>query len=276
MARLEKLMQSPDLALRCFSSVFIVAAILSGIYFGGIFWRIVASVAAMVSLWEYYKLLSVKCDLLSPLLIMLSGAFILAGSMLDMTYASLLCTITCVIFVELLIEIIRRQTYGSSKALINIGATVSGLVYVILPWAFMIIIRTHDIGQTFLTMLFLCTWACDVAAYFVGSSFGKHLLCENVSPKKTWEGFWGGAFFSLVCGCLTAYVFHFPLMPAALMGLLFGIAGQLGDLGESLLKREAGVKDSGHIIPGHGGMLDRFDSILVNATIVFLMLEIIG
>ena len=101
-----------------------------------------------------------------------------------------------------------------------------------------------------------------------------------MSPHKTWEGFAGGAAASLMCGGLLALIFSlifsFPPLPLLLLGLLCGVAGQLGDLGESVLKREAGVKDTGNIIPGHGGMLDRFDSILVNGTLAFVIFELVG
>ena len=134
--------------------------------------------------------------------------------------------------------------------------------------------RRH--GAMFLLTLFFCTWCCDVAAYFTGSHFGRTPLCSQVSPHKTWEGFAGGAAASLMCGGLLALIFSFPPLPLLLLGLLCGVAGQLGDLGESVLKREAGVKDTGNIIPGHGGMLDRFDSILVNGTLAFVIFELVG
>lgn len=266
---------SPDLSLRAFSSIFVVAAILGGIIAGGVVWSAIVFVAAMLSLWEFYKLLSVKHDI-SPWLIMASGAFVLLGASLDMSLTSILCAISFIVFVSLFLEVMRRQISGESFALQNMGATIVGIAYVILPWSFMIIIRTRELGAMFLITLFFCTWCCDVAAYFVGSNMGRNLLCERVSPKKTWEGFIGGAAASLLCGGVLALVFSFPPIPLLLMGLLCGIAGQLGDLGESVLKREAGVKDSGSIIPGHGGLLDRFDSILVNATLAFLIFEIIG
>jgi phosphatidate cytidylyltransferase len=124
--------------------------------------------------------------------------------------------------------------------------------------------------------LFLCTWSCDVAAFLTGKRFGANLLCESVSPKKTWEGFGGGVAGSLACSALLALLFRFPPLPMLLLGLLCGVAGQLGDLGESILKREAGVKDSGSLIPGHGGFLDRFDSILINASLAFLIFEVLA
>ncbi len=276
MAKLKDLLSSsPDLSLRTFSSVFIVVAVIGGITVGGTVWNTIVFLIAMMSLWEFYKLLATKHDI-SPWLIMASGAFILIGAALNMTLTAILCTISSILFVTLFLEVVRRQVSGESFALQNMGATIAGIAYVILPWSFMIIIRTRELGALFLITLFFCTWSCDVAAYFVGSNLGKNLLCSKVSPKKTWEGFFGGAAASFLCGGVLALFFSFPPLPLLLMGLLCGVAGQLGDLGESVLKREAGVKDTGSIIPGHGGLLDRFDSILVNATLAFAIFEIIG
>lgn len=266
---------SPDLPLRAFSSVFIVAVLISGILLGGAVWCIVASVIAMLSLLEFYKLLHTQHDI-SPWLILLSGAFILLGASVDMSLSAMLCSISMIVFIALFLEVTRRQVTTESHALVNMGATIAGIAYVVLPWSFMIIIRSRELGMLFLITLFCCTWSCDVAAYFVGSHLGRHLLCDKVSPHKTWEGFFGGAAASFLCGGVLALAFSFPPLPLLLMGLLCGVAGQLGDLGESVLKREAGVKDSGNLIPGHGGLLDRFDSILVNGTLAFVIFELIG
>ena len=266
---------SPDLPLRSFSSVFIVAVLIGGILLGGAVWCIVASVIAMLSLLEFYKLLHTQHDI-SPWLILLSGAFILLGASVDMSLSAMLCSISMIVFIALFLEVTRRQVTTESHALVNMGVTIAGIAYVVLPWSFMIIIRSRELGMLFLITLFCCTWSCDVAAYFVGSHLGRHLLCDKVSPHKTWEGFFGGAAASFLCGGVLALAFSFPPLPLLLMGLLCGVAGQLGDLGESVLKREAGVKDSGNLIPGHGGLLDRFDSILVNGTLAFVIFELIG
>jgi phosphatidate cytidylyltransferase len=266
---------SPDLPLRALSSIFIVLILIGGILIGGAVWSIVVFIIAMLSLWEYYRLLH-TCHDISPWLILLSGAFILLGASLDMSLSAMLCSISMVVFISLFMEVTRRQVTSESFALVNMGATIAGIAYVVLPWSFMILIRSRDLGMLFLITLFCCTWSCDVAAYFVGSHLGRHLLCDKVSPHKTWEGFFGGAAASLLCGGVLALVFSFPPLPLLLMGLLCGVAGQLGDLGESVLKREAGVKDTSNIIPGHGGFLDRFDSILVNGTLAFVIFELIG
>ncbi|NLX84492.1 MAG: phosphatidate cytidylyltransferase [Synergistaceae bacterium] len=265
----------PDLPQRAFSGIFIVLIILGGIIQGGLVWNAVVFVAAMLSLWEFYKLLSTKHNI-SPWLIMLSGAFILIGASSEMSLTAILCSISAIVFIALFLEIVRRQVHAESSALENMGATIVGIAYVILPWSFLILIRSRQLGSLFLITLFLCTWSCDVAAYIVGSRLGRNLMCEKISAKKTWEGFFGGAAASLFCGGLLALIFSFPPLPLVLMGLLCGVAGQLGDLGESVLKREAGVKDTGSLIPGHGGLLDRFDSILVNGTLAFVIFELIG
>ena len=272
----EFLNSSPDIQLRAFSSVFIVLAIMGGVILGGFVWDVIASAAALFSLWEFYKLQSPRVHS-SPLLVMGAAVFILFGTSLGlMDLTAILCSISAVAFIALFLEVMRRQVSGESDALASVGATVGGIVYIVLPWTFMMLIRAREHGAMFLLTLFFCTWCCDVAAYFTGSHFGRTPLCSQVSPHKTWEGFAGGAAASLMCGGLLALIFSFPPLPLLLLGLLCGIAGQLGDLGESVLKREAGVKDTGNIIPGHGGMLDRFDSILVNGTLAFVIFELVG
>ena len=272
----EFLRSSPDLQLRAFSSVFIVLAVVGGIMLGGHVWSAIVILIAMFSLWEFHKLQLSRLSA-SPVLIMISGLFILLGTAFGlMSIATILCSISAIAFIALFLEVLKRQVSGESNALVTMGATVAGIAYVVLPWSFMILIRSRELGAMFLITLFFCTWSCDVAAYFVGNHLGRNLLCSQVSPHKTWEGFLGGAAASFMCGGLLALIFSFPPMPLLLMGLLCGIAGQLGDLGESVLKREAGVKDTGSIIPGHGGLLDRFDSILVNGTLAFVIFELIG
>jgi phosphatidate cytidylyltransferase len=183
---------------------------------------------------------------------------------------------TMVALAVLFTEIVRRQSTGHSYALWNMGGTLSGLVYIILPWSFMILLRSHSHGRQYLLTIFFCTWCCDVGAYLVGTTFGETPLCDKVSPAKSWEGFLGGVLTSIICGSLLPVIFDVAPLPLALLGALCGVAGQVGDLAESVLKREAKVKDTGNFIPGHGGFLDRFDSILINATLTFFIIEVIG
>ena len=131
-------------------------------------------------------------------------------------------------------------------------------------------------GYTVIAM-FASIWVCDSAAYFAGRAFGRHRLFERVSPNKTWEGAVAG-FIGALAAFQVARIVCLPYMTvlqAAVCGVIVGCCGQIGDLAESLLKRDAGVKDSSAIIPGHGGVLDRFDSLLFVAPLVFVYLDFI-
>lgn len=125
--------------------------------------------------------------------------------------------------------------------------------------------------------LFVAIWTCDSAAYFAGRAFGRHKLFERVSPNKTWEGAIAGFIFAIGTFLLAREVVlpYLSLSGAIVCGAIVGVFGQIGDLAESLLKRDAGVKDSSSLIPGHGGVLDRFDSLLFVSPLVFLYLDFI-
>ncbi len=138
-------------------------------------------------------------------------------------------------------------------------------------------LRVHG-GTAWVVLAFVVTWANDTFAYFAGIFFGKHPLYEKVSPKKTWEGFAGGAFGS-VAGALViraTMLPELPLLHTLLLGAGAAVLGPLGDFTESLLKRAAGVKDSSRLIPGHGGLLDRIDALLFVVPWVYLFVLLLG
>lgn len=129
-----------------------------------------------------------------------------------------------------------------------------------------------DEGPAFVVLALMLSWLSDTGAYFAGRFLGKHKLYEAVSPKKTVEGALGGLAFAIV-GALLAHFFYLkslPLTDGLVLAVVAGAIGQAGDLGESLLKRSVGVKDSGGIVPGHGGILDRVDALLVTGTLTYL------
>ena len=125
--------------------------------------------------------------------------------------------------------------------------------------------------------IFASIWMCDTAAYFGGSTFGKHPLFERVSPKKTWEGAVFGFIFSVLTMIAAKILLlgYLAFQHALVLGVLIGIFGQVGDLIESRLKRDVGVKDSSTLIPGHGGLYDRFDSLVYISPIVYLYIDFI-
>ena len=136
-----------------------------------------------------------------------------------------------------------------------------------------------DAGSAGLIMTtFLTVWICDTCAYLLGMAFGRHNLMPSVSPKKTWEGAIGGFLGAVLSFWAASYWLlpGFGVYNALLLGAIIGVIGQIGDLAESKIKRDAAVKDSSNIIPGHGGLLDRFDSILfvIPAVLIYLLFYI--
>jgi phosphatidate cytidylyltransferase len=134
---------------------------------------------------------------------------------------------------------------------------------------------SHEYRPESLVYFFMLIWASDTGAYFAGRAFGRRKLFERVSPKKTWEGFIGGAVLSMVVAAVLASITFFPDLKVWLgMSIVAVVMGTYGDLVESLLKRNVGVKDSGTLLPGHGGVLDRFDSILLASPFLFVYLKL--
>ncbi len=187
---------------------------------------------------------------------------------------------------------------GRKNSVLNFSASLSGIFYISLPMVSMIMLRNFN-GVTsifpegtysyfaswaysdfaWLVLLVLSAiWICDSAAYFGGMAMGKHKLFERVSPKKTWEGaLWG--FVGAVAGSYflgEAILPEHPSFLTIIIGIVAGVFGQIGDLGESLLKRDAGIKDSSNFFPGHGGFLDRFDSVLFVFPILTAALILFG
>ncbi len=159
----------------------------------------------------------------------------------------------------------------------NIAATLLGIVYVALPLSLLCYIPSvGGAWQPWVMISFVfIIWANDVFAYLVGMTFGRHRLCERLSPNKSWEGFFGGLAGAVGMGLGAAYFLHADPWHWAGLALVAAVAGVLGDLVESMFKRSAQVKDSGRAIPGHGGVLDRFDALLLAAPFVFVYMVLV-
>ena len=156
----------------------------------------------------------------------------------------------------------------SPTPIANIATTFMGMIYVALPMAALLYIPQLLIGKwsAWAMMAFLSIiWINDIFAYLVGITLGKHRLCERISPKKSWEGFFGGLVGAVGAALLFGHLFEGNLLVWGGLGLVTALAGVAGDLVESLIKREVDVKDSGKMMPGHGGFLDRFDALFVAA-----------
>jgi len=175
-------------------------------------------------------------------------------------------------FLPFIIEIYRKKP----EPLKNIAFTILPIFYIALPLALLNLINDknaiHFLGfPIFLTGYFILTWSYDTGAYLYGKQWGKHKLFERISPKKTWEGTIGGSAIALLIATgLFFLVKEIKLVDWLALTTIILVFGSFGDLVESLIKRNLNIKDSGTILPGHGGILDRFDSILISAPFVFL------
>ena len=177
-----------------------------------------------------------------------------------------------IIFLVLTYQWLLQKQVSSVSAL---SVSFLGIIYLSL-FKYVLLLRALPEGFLLVIIIFLLTWMVDTGAYFFGSLFGKNKLAPNISPNKTKEGAVGG-FFSTI---LVALVIHFTIFPmgiinAVLLGSLIACIGQTGDMFESLLKRKAHIKDSGKIFPGHGGILDRFDSILFTVPAAYYFLTLV-
>jgi phosphatidate cytidylyltransferase len=177
--------------------------------------------------------------------------------------------LTLLLVLSFCVEIIRHKR----SPLINVGATVFGAIYV--GWLIMhlVVLRgiegtitvgpyTNEAGAWLVMFTFLATWASDTGAYFLGRAFGRTKIAPTLSPNKTVEGSIGGFVGAVMLSIGAGTVIHLPWYHALALGVIFGVVSQLGDLSESAIKREIGIKDFGNVMPGHGGILDRFDSML--------------
>ncbi len=180
------------------------------------------------------------------------------------------------IAVALFALILAMRAENLGQALPGAALRLMGVVYIFGTWRFGLLLRERN--PHWLMFALLVNWAGDIGAYYVGRTFGRHRLAERVSPQKTWEGAGGSLVASsLVAGAyLIRFVGGLTIPHVLVLTLAANAAGQLGDLAESAMKRGANLKDSGTLLPGHGGMLDRVDSTLFSLPVVYAYLQFLG
>lgn len=182
-------------------------------------------------------------------------------------------SILFMVFLLFAIELFRAK----DNTINNLSHTLMGIFYVALPMALLPFLAFDSLdlyNYQIILGMFIIVWLSDTGAYLVGVRFGKHKLLERISPKKSWEGFFGGIAASLIGAyILSNYFTTLSSTHWVALGAIIGLTAVLGDLIESMFKRSVGVKDSGTLLPGHGGILDRFDSVLFAIPFVYLYLQ---
>jgi phosphatidate cytidylyltransferase len=163
------------------------------------------------------------------------------------------------------------------QAFTNWAWTMAGILYIGWMLSHWVELRSLEAGKELVFWAMFTTFASDTSAFFTGRAWGKHALAPAISPGKTWEGAVGGLLASIIASLILGIIFPLPFSywQIALLGCIISIFAQLGDLAESMLKRNTGVKDTGKLIPGHGGILDRIDSLIFTGVIVYYCVVLI-
>ncbi len=271
------------------------------VYLGSWYLLTCACLLSYVGTYELIKMHSEKHNLpkidkylypLASIIVVLIGGFMMIPKYLEMHHLMLI--ILCIFVIFLIIGLFSNKHHLTDIFLYYSFVLYSGLgIFMAVSCRFItsIGVNTNDlIGIVLLGYLVLCTMFTDIGAYLFGMLFGKHKLCPTISPKKTIEGAIGGSFTGTILGSIFLIVFQnileFDLFNISneiinviiiiVISLVLTIIGQIGDLIASKLKREYGIKDYGFIFPGHGGVMDRFDSLILTGSIFFIILSFIG
>lgn len=260
---------------RILTAVIGIPLILAAIHFGGIFYMAFVGGVILLCLYEYSLVLTLGKKPIHTVSLLLFGLLMAAVAILGRTplqnelpdnlYPFAISTVICGV---LLFEVLTPR-----RSWERVCHTFTGIFMI--PWALAHLINLREIptyGEYLTLFMIVTVWVSDTGAYFSGRFFGRHKLNPEVSPKKTWEGAVGGTLLAVAAAALMQHLFLFEcftVQKALWLGLLVAIVGQVSDLAESVLKRSAGVKDSSHLLPGHGGFLDRFDSYLLLAPLFY-------
>lgn len=254
--------------------VYVLGVILA-IMFNPIILAVFFGAIALIALYEFYN--NAKISTISPsiipgylLAISIYSWFVLKTFHLEARYSIIISLILC--FTIFILELYKKK----DNPFTNIAYTILGVIYIVIPMGLTnFIANPLLLPNTFIPMLllsvFILAWCNDTFAYLVGIKFGKRRLFERISPKKSWEGFFGGVIAVQIASIVLYKFTNTPLefFDWMILGAIICVIGTFGDLVESMFKRQMGVKDSGKILPGHGGILDRFDILFITIPFIF-------
>lgn len=271
---------------RTITGIIFVSIVLTSIYFQPEY-KTLTTLFVIVMGWgliEYYSLVNKGFNIQVPTTYLFICGMLLYGLIGSTTGNTLTTLVFAALYILCITGLFIYELYRKKEQPIhNLAFSMLGQVVVALPCSLINLIAVPDqIHWVF--ALFILIWLSDTGAYLVGCTLGKHKLFERISPKKSWEGFFGGCAFAIGGSMLLWHLFTtvWPIGANTtwwqwlIFAIIIIIFGTYGDLSESLLKRAANIKDSGNILPGHGGILDRFDSLLLCIPVVYIYLEILN
>ena len=273
---------------RAITGALFVVVLVGAIILGGWYMKSLFILITALGLIEFYKLFKNSESKPQVITGTLLGVSLIAVTFISADHHSFLSVLGGILLLSLIsisiVELFRDQ----KKPFENIGITLLGIVYIALPFILLnamwysptgVINAANEdkfmAGFWPILTVFILIWCNDTFAYLTGRLIGKHKLFERISPKKTWEGFIGGAVFAVLGGLCIAWFTEQSFMKLVAFALTASVIGTLGDLVESMLKRSLNVKDSGKILPGHGGILDRFDAVLFATPAIFFLEKVI-
>ncbi|MFH1775329.1 MAG: phosphatidate cytidylyltransferase [Chloroflexota bacterium] len=251
---------------RIITAVCVIPLLVAAVWFGFPWFTILLAVSGLVAAFEFYRVVATKAPpltypgMLWTLLLIISPHFdhplILPG------------LLTSGIVVSLLWLLIHPR---KDRAFLGWALTIAGILYIGWLLSYLVALSGLEYGREWLFLAFFANSGSDTAAFFTGRALGKHRLAPNISPQKTWEGAIGGVLGAIAASLILTAVFR-PLLSygqGVVLGLIVSVFGQLGDLVESLFKRNMGIKDTSRLFPGHGGILDRIDSVAFTGVAVY-------
>jgi len=270
-----------NLIKRSIWGILYVVVMLAGILIDPLLFALIFGTVLFFTQYEFYTLVEAAGHKITRFPGTILGVFYflicfaVANNYIPQVFSFAFIPIILILFI---IELFRSNRNTLERG----GLTILGFIYIAGPFSMMnFVIHTSAGGQThafypwILAGVFFIIWVNDSFAYLVGTRFGKHKMCPNISPAKSWEGLIGGAVFGIIMGIFNALLFQaLDILNWIVIAVLTITFGTLGDLFESKIKREIGAKDSGNILPGHGGFLDRLDSLLFAVPVVFFWLII--
>jgi phosphatidate cytidylyltransferase len=265
---------------RTLTALALAAVGLPAIIYGGVFYYLLMGIFLVGGTWEYVRLYrAVRYEpneivTVGGVLVLVTARFFFADAAIPLFVALILLAMTVHLF---------AFERGRDQAALDFGITVAGIVYLGWLGSYLLDLRNLPQGGWWFMIVLPIVWAGDTGAYSIGAVYGKHKMSPHLSPKKSWEGYFAGVFTSVLIGAFFTYAFSSmgprPLggfinpVQGALLGLVIGALAPLGDLGESMFKRQGGLKDSSNIFPGHGGFLDRIDSWIWGAAIGYFLIQ---